>query len=86
MTLDSLREQIVVQKKLEKILADKIVVSTEEVDQYIENNSANVPSESMEEYRTYVEDQLRQQKLASEVAVLIDSLHSEANIEYFKEY
>lgn len=86
MTVDNLREQIEIQKKLEKILSDKIEVSTEEVDQYIEANGADVSGENEGEYREFVENQLKQQKFNNEISVLIDSLRLEAKIKYFREY
>lgn len=86
MTVDNFRKQIITQKKLEKILADKIEVSGEEIDQYIKDNGIDVPEENREEYMGFVEMQLKQQKLNNEVAALIDSLRSEAEIKYLRDY
>ena len=85
-TLESFREQIAIQMKLEKILADKIAVSGEDVDQYIEENQIDISAENTEEYREFIKAQLEQQKLSSEAMMLVDSLHAEAEITYYREY
>lgn len=86
MTRESFERQILTQKKLEKLLGDKIQVSDEEVAQYITDNQITVPEGQEQEYYDGIKNQMEQQKFSTEAGVLIDSLKSQAKINYFVEY
>ena len=77
MTINELKKQIILQKQVEKLLADKLNVTDEEVAKYIKDNKANVDQ---------AKNDLRSQKFNQEVANLITTLKSEAKIRYFVSY
>ena len=79
-------KQITTQKKLEKMLADKLAVADEEITQYIKDNAIEIPAGKESEYQTQVKELLRQQKLSLEASTLVTSLKSAANIKRFVTY
>jgi len=86
MTLDDLKKQIVIQKELEKLLADKIAVSDDEVAKYITDNKVSIPAGQEDDYKSQIKSYLEQQKLSTESQTFIDSLKSQASIHYFVNY
>lgn len=86
MTHEDFENQITVQKKLEKLLADKTQVTDDEVEQYVEDNEIMIPEGQEVDYQAQIKEQLRQQKLSSQAGLLIDSLRSQAKIRYFVDY
>ena len=87
MTEEKLREQITVQKKLEKLLADKVMVSDVEIDTYIKDNKAIPPKDvKMEDFRKQVGEQLRGQKFQQEAQKWISDLKASAKIKYYVNY
>lgn len=85
-TRDSFNEQITIQKKVEKILADKTQVTDAEVDKYISDNQITIPSGQEASYKEQIKNEIKQQKLSTEVQTLINSLKSQAKIQYFVNY
>ena len=86
MTMADLRDQIETQKKLEKILGDKIQISDADIDQYIKDNKIALPKGSETESRNQIRSQLQQQKLSQEAPKLIADLKSKAKIQYYVNY
>lgn len=87
MTEDDLREQITIQKKLEKLLADKIVVSDADVNTYITDNKIVAPKElATETFKQQVKDQLKQQRFQQEAQAWLSSLKEHAKITHFITY
>ncbi len=86
MTLNDLRDRIVLQKDLEKLLGDKISVSDQEIEKYITDNKVTLPKGQEAETKAQIKDTLISQKLNTEAPTLIDSLKSKANIKYFVNY
>ena len=86
MTLDSLKQEIVTQKNLEKLLADKMRVTDEEVQQYIKTNKVDVPNGEDAQLNEQIKNSLIQQKLNSEAAAFIKNLRSEYKVNYFVNY
>ncbi len=86
LTRDGLREQIIVQKKLEKMLADKVIVTDEEVTKYIADNKITVPAGGEESVKTGLIEQLKIQKLNTEVESFLTELRADANIKYYVNY
>jgi foldase protein PrsA len=87
MSEEKLREQIALQKGLEKLLADKIAVSDAEIDAYIKDNKIAVPKDVKEEdFRKQISDQLQQQKFQQEAKKWIDDQKTNAKINYFVNY
>lgn len=85
MTRDGLKEQIVVQKTVEKLVGN-VTVATEEVEKYIEENEALAGEDTdLEALRTRANDELKQQKTDAKIQELIANLRKNAKVEYFTE-
>jgi len=86
LTRDDLKRQIIVKKQLEKILGDKLQVSDEEAQKFITENEITVPAGQEVVYNEQARAQLKQQKLNQEASALVESLKSQAKINYFVKY
>lgn len=86
-TREKFREQITLQKALEKLLADKVAVSDEEVDQYLTNAKITAPEGiSQEDFKAQIKEQLMSQKLGSAAQEWIDEQKRNSTIKYFVPY
>ncbi|MBU1016879.1 SurA N-terminal domain-containing protein [Patescibacteria group bacterium] len=84
LTRTDLIEQIVLQKRLEKILADKTQVTEEEITKYMEDNKSNFPEDSnLDDLKAQVRDFLANQKFSSEVQKWLADIKTSASIKYF---
>jgi hypothetical protein len=87
MTLDQFKEQIILQKALEKILEDKVAVSDEEVAKYLaETKATKPPTMTEEDFQSKVREQLKGQKFGVEVETWLTEQKQKANIQYFVDY
>jgi len=87
LTEESLREQITIQKKLEKLLADKIAVTDLEIDAYIKDSKTALPKDmKMEDFKKQVGEQLKQQKFQTEAQQWVSDLTASAKIKYYVSY
>lgn len=87
MTIEKLREQITIQKRLEKLLADKVAVTEAEIDAYIKDSKATPPKDmKMEDFRKQTSDQLKQQKFQQEAQKWMSDLTASAKIKYYANY
>jgi hypothetical protein len=87
MTEEKLREQITIQKKLEKLLADKVAVTEAEIDTYIKDSKATPPKDmKMEDFRKQNSDRLKQQKFQQEAQKWVSDLTASAKIKYYVNY
>ena len=87
MTEERLREQISTQKRLEKLLADKILVTDADIETYIKDSKIVPPADMKpEEFKTRITEQLKQEKLQAEAQKWIADLTKSAKIEYFVNY
>ena len=86
MSMDDLKKQIILQKEVEKLVADKINVTDEEVAQYIKDNAISIPEGQEATATAQIKDELRNQKLSTEGNTLIATLKSQAKIRYFVNY
>lgn len=87
MTVEDLREQITIQKKLEKLLGDKVSVSPDEVEAYIKDAKATPPAGTkMEEFKAQINEQLREQKLQQEAQKWVAELTANAKVKYYVNY
>ncbi|MDP2909474.1 MAG: SurA N-terminal domain-containing protein [bacterium] len=86
MSMDDLKKQIILQKEMEKLLADKINVTDEEVAQYIEDNKISIPEGQEAAAVGQIKNEIRNQKLNTEAQILITDLKSKAKIQYFVNY
>ncbi|RJR26996.1 hypothetical protein C4561_04440 [candidate division WWE3 bacterium] len=77
-------EEIVLNKKLEKMVEGSVNVSDEEVTAYLEQNKETLPPNSDEEtLKEQVRTSLRQQKLTQSVQDLLTTLRENAKINYY---
>lgn len=86
MDRNDLKKQIILNKEIEKLLADKINVTDEEVDQYIKDNKISITESEEAATRDQIKDGLRNQKLNAQAQSLITDLKSKAKIQYFVNY
>lgn len=86
MTMADLKKQILFQKEIEKLVADKVNVTDEEVAQYIKDNSITIPKDQEATTTSQIKDEIRSQKLSTESNALITALKSKAKIRYFVNY
>jgi len=87
MTEEKLREQITIQKKLEKLLADKVAVTEAEIDTYIKDSKATPPKDvKMEDFRKQIGEQLKGQKFQQEAQKWVSDLTTSAKIKYYVNY
>ncbi len=87
LTEDVLRTQITTQLKLEKVLADKVVVTDAEIDAYIKDSKAVVPKDmKVEDFRKSISEQLKSQKYQQEAQKWIADLTAKAKIKYYATY
>ncbi len=86
MTLEALKKQILFQKKIEKLIADKIQVTDEEINKYIEENKITLQADKEVESKNQIKQQLQGQKLNQEAKSWIASLKESAQIKYYVKY
>ncbi|MEK7627403.1 MAG: SurA N-terminal domain-containing protein [Patescibacteria group bacterium] len=86
MTMEDLRKQIALQIEVEKLVADKINITDEEVAQYIKDYAVSIPKGQEATIVAKIKDDLKNQKMSAEADSLITSLRSQANIRYFVNY
>lgn len=84
MTRQDLREQIIIQKSLDKMLGKDIKISDKEVQDYIDKNKDSLPQgQNAADLKTSVKQQLYQQKLNEKISPWIQNLQKNAKIIYF---
>lgn len=82
-----LREQIKIQKMIEKMVGANIQVSDQEIDSYLEENKDFLPQEvSSEEAREDARSKITQQKISEEIQTWINSLKEKAVINYLRNF
>ena len=86
MSMDDLKKQIMAQKEIEKLLADKINVTDEEVAQYIRDNKVSIPQGQEATIVDQIKSEMRNQKISTEAQTLITNLKSKAKIQRFVNY
>lgn len=86
MTLDILKKQIINQKKLEKILADKLQVTDDEVTQYIKDNKITIAKGEEAAQKDQIKNQIKQQNFSAAANELVASLKTQAKINYIVNY
>ena len=87
MTEENFREQITIQKKLEKFLAEKITVTETEIDTYIKDSKATPPKDvKINDFRKQISDQFKQQKFQQEAQKWVSDLTAGAKIKYYVSY
>ena len=64
----------------EKLLKDKVEITDEEVQKYVDDNPEYFEGADMEQAKSLVKEQLKQQKLSSQYSSFINELKSKAKI------
>lgn len=86
-TEESLREQIAIQKKLEKVLSDKVQVSDADLEALKKQNDLKpAEGQSMEDFNKGLKDQLKRQKFQEEAGKWVSDLTAKAKIQYYTKY
>lgn len=83
---DDIKKRIILQKELEQMLADKLNVSDEEVEQYIKDNAITLPKDKEAESKEQIKEGIRANKLNEEAQGFIETLRTNAKINYFVKY
>lgn len=87
MTMEVLREQITVQKKLELALADKVAVTDEELKAHVEESGAVISEgEEGQAMMMQIKDELKQQKFQTEAQLFVTGLKDKATINRYVSY
>lgn len=87
MTRDELKEQVRLQKIVEKIVGKDIEVTDKEVNEYLEKNKSFLQKDvKLEEASASAREQLRQQKISEKIDAWIESLRTSAQINYFVQF
>ena len=86
-TMEQFRKQIMLQKTLENILADKIQVTQAEVDKFIEDNKSAIPEGmAKEEVEKIAQQNVKSQKLSTEFKNWLDMVKTKSSINYLVKY
>jgi parvulin-like peptidyl-prolyl isomerase len=86
LTREYLREQIEIQKNLEKLLGEKLNITDEEINAYLQDSGITLTPENTDNTKEQIKQQLRQQKLGQESSKLIEELRSKATIKKLVDY
>jgi len=82
-TLSQLKEQIEIQKIVEKLVSGSVKVTDEEVEKYLDENKDLFPEgTSTEDVKTEARQQLENQRLSEEIQTWIESIKNSAKIIY----
>jgi parvulin-like peptidyl-prolyl isomerase len=82
-TVDDLKENIRIQKMVEKMLSDKVSVSDEDVLGYFEENKDFYEDQELDDVKDNIRQQLEQEQLSTEAQKLLQDLKLDASINYF---
>ncbi len=83
MTMADLRDQLLINQQLEQVLADKIAVTDEEVNQFLAQGQAFLPEgTSSEDQKNQAREQLKQQKFSQEASLWVADVRAKATIDY----
>jgi len=85
---EEFEREITIQKKAEKVLADKIAVSDEEVQKYIKDNKIPLDKDTAKanEQKVQIKDQLRIGKFNTEIMTWLQDARAKAKIKMYKNY
>lgn len=87
LTLDAVKEQIKVQKIIEKLLSSNITVEDKEVDEYIaQNQEMYATATDTAQLKETVKEQLKQQKLTTSFQTWLADLEQKASVKYLLNY
>lgn len=82
-SMEDLREQVKIQKIVEKAIQDKLNVTDEEIDQYVSSNPAYAEQEVTPELKDQIREALKQQKGSQAAQAWIADVKLNANIKNY---
>ena len=85
-TQKNLEDQISLNLRVEKFLADKIKVEDSEVSQYIKDNKVIIPKGQEAQYNDQIRNELKSNKLYQASQEWVSSIRSGASINFFVNY
>lgn len=84
LTRDGLREEIKLQKLVEKLAGKDIIATDEEIKAFFEKNQGSFPKTTkLEDVKDQIKNQLEQEKLATQIQSWLETLRQNAKINYF---
>lgn len=86
LTRDNLKEQILIQKQLEKLLGSSTEVTDAEVTKYITDNKITITKSKEIPTRVQIKEQLVAEKMSLQVDALLTNLKGQAKIKYYVQY
>ncbi len=87
MTLAQLEDNRKITLTVDKLLADKLTVTDQEVATYIEQNKASLPANYvLADIKPTIVDQLKQEKFATEFQKWLDQIKKSSSINYLIKY
>ncbi len=86
LAMEEVREQVLLQKQVEKLLGAKVDVTDEEVNEYLAQAKFEIAEADLPAARTDIAKQMREQKISVEAGALVGELREKANISYFVNY
>ncbi|TSC79811.1 MAG: parvulin-like peptidyl-prolyl isomerase [Parcubacteria group bacterium Gr01-1014_29] len=85
-TREDLEAQITLRQTAEKLIADQLQVTDEEIRQYIKEFKVEIPAGKEAEFTEQIRNELKAQKFSQKIQELITSLRGQAQINYFTDY
>lgn len=85
-TEESLRKSITTQLTMKKLLAEKLTVTDEELEQYITESGIPLPEENVDAMKEQIKLQIADSKFSEEAQKLIAELRAKANITTYVNY
>lgn len=87
MTKEELREQIKLEKTIEKLISKDIQVSDKEITEFIEKNKDTLPEASdSARVKEIAKDQIMRQKISEKFQTWVSDMQKKAKINYFVQY
>lgn len=84
MTRDSLRQQIKIEKIIQKMLGKDIEITDKEISDYFEKNSGFYPEgATLDQMKESIRQQIQQQKTSEKFQSWLDEVQKKAKINYF---
>lgn len=86
MTEQDLKDQLTRHLRIEKLLADKLQVTQEEINTYITKNKVTIAPGKETETRAQIEQQIKEDKVNELTGPYLAELRAKAKIEYYVNY
>jgi len=83
LTEEQLNEELSLRVMLNKLLAEKVNVTEDEITTYVEQNSQEGQDNTNKDLRDQTKEQLKNQKMSSESQTFLENLKKGARVQYF---